>query len=229
MSAFATMFVVVNLMYLRTPPLLCICTIIPIPLQPFLGSILPCRSGHKTGPTCHRQVGPKYVLEEMEDAGDDSVAAGDDSVEAGANDTGGVASWTGTAVLDKARFIPDLEGKMKLLETIGSKNNYKAVYEWLKNAILLCEFIVPFTKFYDVKMGTTYHHHHEDARPGPDLWHRCCANQVAKTKVHSCFNFPRQCRLRVILYMGYHQNRRRGMGPNHLEWGRRDATVICSF
>ena len=43
---------------------------------------------------------------------------------------------------------------MKLLETIESKNSYKAAYEWRKSAILLCEFIVPFTKFYDVKMGT---------------------------------------------------------------------------
>ena len=59
LSAFATTFVVVNLMYLRTPPLLCICTIIPILPQPFLGSILPCQSGHKTGPTCPWQVGPK--------------------------------------------------------------------------------------------------------------------------------------------------------------------------
>ena len=34
--------------------------VIPILLQPFLGSILPCQSGHKAGPTCPWQVGPTY-------------------------------------------------------------------------------------------------------------------------------------------------------------------------
>ena len=65
-----------------------------------------------------------------------------------------MAIWTGAAVLNKARFIPDLEGKLTLLETIGSKDNDRAIYEWLKSVIYLCEFIVPFTKFDDVKMGT---------------------------------------------------------------------------
>ena len=90
------------------------------------------------------------ILHEMDKA--DSAAAGDDSVATG--DNTGQAIWTGAAVLNKARFIPDLESKMKLLATIGSMNNDRAIYEWLKSVIYLCEFIVPFAKFYDVKMGT---------------------------------------------------------------------------
>ena len=105
-------------------------------------------------------------LKEMEEAertaaGDDSAAAGDDSVEAGDDDrvaAGGddkvVAIWTGDAVLGKARFIPDLESKRTLLTTIESKDSDKALYELLKNTICLCEFIVPFIKFYYIKMGT---------------------------------------------------------------------------
>ena len=107
------------------------------------------------------------ILNEMEEAemaaaaGDDRATTGDDSVEPGDDDrvTAGdddkvVAIWTGGAVLDKARFIPDLESKMTLLKTIESKDSDKALYEWLKNAIYLCEFIVPHIKFYYIKMGT---------------------------------------------------------------------------
>ena len=99
------------------------------------------------------------ILNEMDEA--ESAAAGDGSVEAGKDDSVAagdddrvVAIWTGDAVLDKARFIPDLESKMTLLRTIESMDNDKAVYEWLKNAIYLCECIAPFIKFYYIKMGT---------------------------------------------------------------------------
>ena len=87
------------------------------------------------------------IFEEME-------AAGDDSVDTLADGTSGTASGSGAAVLDNARFIPDLESKKKLLETVESNSTYKAAYEWLNHAILFCEFIVPGNKFDDVKMGT---------------------------------------------------------------------------
>ena len=93
------------------------------------------------------------ILNEMDEAdraaaGDDSVEAGEDASVAAGDDARVVAIWTGDAVLNKARFIPDLESKMTLLTTIESMDNDKAVYEWLKNVICLCEFIVPFIKFY---------------------------------------------------------------------------------
>ena len=47
-----------------------------------------------------------------------------------------------------------MESKITLLTTIESMNDDRALYEWLKNAIYLCEFIVPHIKFYYVKMGT---------------------------------------------------------------------------
>ena len=87
-------------------------------------------------------------------AGDDSTEAGEDASAAAGDDARVVAIWTGDAVLDKARFIPDLESKMTLLTTVESMENDKALYEWLKNVIYLCEFIVPSIKFYYIKMGT---------------------------------------------------------------------------
>ena len=99
------------------------------------------------------------ILNEMDEA--DRAAAGADSVEAGGDasvaagdGTRAVAIWTSDAVLNKARFIPDLESKMTLLTTIGSMDNDKAIHEWLKSVIYLCEFIVPFIKFYYIKKGT---------------------------------------------------------------------------
>ena len=61
MNASVMMFVVVILMYLRTPQPPCLRTIISFLPQLFRGSILPCRSGYNEGPVCPwRQIGSKY-------------------------------------------------------------------------------------------------------------------------------------------------------------------------
>ena len=47
-----------------------------------------------------------------------------------------------------------MEGKITLLGTIECMDDEKALYEWLKKVIYLCEFIVLYIEFYYVKMGT---------------------------------------------------------------------------
>ena len=101
--------------------------------------------------------------------GDYSVdpAVGDATGNTEADDTAGAASGSATAgddnvegqkerwrAIDNARFVPDLDSKKKLLETLESNNTYKAAYGRLRHVILFCEFIDPSNKFYDVKMGT---------------------------------------------------------------------------
>ena len=57
----------------------------------------------------------RAAAQEAEDVatpGDDRAATGDDNVELGGDEIKSI--WTGDQVLDKARFIPDLESKMTL-------------------------------------------------------------------------------------------------------------------
>ena len=89
---------------------------------------------------------------EVGDGLPDFDADNDDNVEHGEDEIRAI--WTGGQVIEQARFTPDIEAKIHLLESIESMEDDKALYEWLKKAIYLCEFIVPYTKFYFIKMGT---------------------------------------------------------------------------
>ena len=83
-------------------------------------------------------------LPDFEADTEDNVEPGEDEIR---------AIWTGEEVIEQARFTPDNEAKILLLESIESMEDDKTLYEWFKKAIYLCEFIVPYTKFYYIKMG----------------------------------------------------------------------------
>ena len=90
-------------------------------------------------------VADMAAAQEFEDVtGDDNVEPGDDEIK---------AIWTGEEVIEQARFIPDIESNIILLDNTESMDDEKSLYEWLKKVIYLCEFIVPYTKFYNVKMA----------------------------------------------------------------------------
>ena len=92
------------------------------------------------------------AAQEFGDDFPDFDVAGDDNVEPGGDEI--KAIWTGAEIIEKARFIPDMESKITLLDNIESMTDEKSLYEWLKKVICFCEFIVPYIEFYYVKMGT---------------------------------------------------------------------------
>ena len=91
----------------------------------------------------------KYEDDELADPEVDDAAKRRKGVASGsptAGDTNAEGQKERWRALEHACFVPDLESKKKLLETLESNNTYQAAYEWLKGATLLCEFIVPGIK-----------------------------------------------------------------------------------
>ena len=102
--------------------------------------------------SANAEVADMATNEEVGDGLPDFDADNDDNVEHGEDEIRAI--WIGEEVIEQARFTPDIEAKFILLEVIESMEDDKALYEWLKKAIYLCEFIVPCTKFSYIKMGT---------------------------------------------------------------------------